>query len=97
MEESRYNSKDDVEMVVPQAPGPRKPVPGYMIFFREKSSQLNKEDPDLSVVQRFKMWSDAWKALPAEEKERYVAMAATENARYEQQMAIDKGSHPNEA
>eukprot|EP00743_Colponemidia_sp_Colp-15_P010742 GILK01011866.1.p1 GENE.GILK01011866.1~~GILK01011866.1.p1 ORF type:complete len:122 (-),score=19.70 GILK01011866.1:463-786(-) len=107
MEESKYNSEDDVEMADPQGPGsgrkkkdrnaPSRPLSGFMLFVQDKRSQLKEENPDVGFAKLGAMLGEAWNSLPEETKQRYVAMSLADRARYDEEMAIYKLSHPDEA
>ena len=59
----------------------------YFLFMGENRNKIKAENPDLSVGDLGKKMGELYKALPADEVERYAGLAKADKERYETEMA----------
>ena len=64
----------------------KKPQSSYLLFCHEKRKQVMDANPGVRIGDIQKIISVQWKELQPEEKEVYVQLAATDKARYQQEL-----------
>lgn len=61
-----------------------------MIYSNSVRAEVKAENPSLPVTEIAKVIGAKWKELPAEEKEKFTALALTDRERYNKEMAAYK-------
>ena len=59
----------------------------YLLYSNELRPQLQSSHPDKKVTELAKLIGASWKALPAEEKEKYESLAAADKVRYQEELS----------
>jgi hypothetical protein len=61
-----------------------------MIYSNSVRAEVKAENPTLPVTEIAKVIGARWKELPAEEKEKFTALAQVDRERYNKEMAVYK-------
>ncbi|XP_029568737.1 nucleolar transcription factor 1 [Salmo trutta] len=65
---------------------PRRPTPPNSIFFRENHKTFEKQQPEMTTSELFKLISGKYSELPEHEKAKYIATFQKEKEMYEKSM-----------
>jgi hypothetical protein len=65
---------------------PKRAMSSYLYFAKEKRDDLMEEFPDLPFADIGRRLAQMWKALPTEEKKKYITMAQQDQIRYQKDM-----------
>ncbi|XP_075279317.1 transcription factor A, mitochondrial [Opisthocomus hoazin] len=69
---------------------PKRPLTAYFRFLKEHRSALREKNPEMSNMELVKKIADAWKELPAAQKQVYEEARKTDWQRYQEQLAAYK-------
>ncbi|XP_061491321.1 transcription factor A, mitochondrial [Rhineura floridana] len=66
---------------------PKYPLTAYIRFYKEYQPLYRKQNPDISILDVTRMVANAWRELPASDKQPYEAAAKVDRQVYKEQMA----------
>ncbi|XP_029885825.1 transcription factor A, mitochondrial isoform X1 [Aquila chrysaetos chrysaetos] len=69
---------------------PKRPLTAYFRFLKENHSAFRQKNPEVTNMELIKKIADAWKELPASQKQVYEASRQTDWQRYKEQLAAYK-------
>ncbi|NXS72681.1 TFAM factor, partial [Pandion haliaetus] len=69
---------------------PKRPMAAYFRFVKENHSAFRQKNPEASNIELVKKIADAWKELPASQKQVYEEARKTDWQRYKEQLAAYK-------
>ncbi|NXS55193.1 TFAM factor, partial [Brachypteracias leptosomus] len=69
---------------------PKRPLTAYFRFLKENHSAFRQKNPEMNSVALVKKLADAWKELPASQKQAYEEARKTDWERYKEQLAAYK-------
>ena len=69
------------------AGGPKRATTAYFFYTNAIRPQVKEQHPDMKVTEMAKVMGSKWKELSADEKQKYVDMAAEDQARYQREKA----------
>ncbi|XP_062435641.1 transcription factor A, mitochondrial [Rhea pennata] len=77
---------------------PKRPLTAYFRFLKEKHSVFRQKNPEMSNMELVKKMADAWRELPASDKQVYEEARKTDWQRYQEQLTAYKAQlTPTEA
>ena len=79
------------------AGGPKRATTAYFFYTNAIRPQVKEQHPDMKVTEMAKVMGSNWKELSADEKQKYVDMAAEDKARYQREKAAWDLEHPDQA
>ncbi|XP_052655608.1 transcription factor A, mitochondrial isoform X2 [Harpia harpyja] len=69
---------------------PKRPLTAYFRFLKENHSAFRQKNPEVTNMELIKKIADAWKELPASQKQVYEESRKTDWQRYKEQLAAYK-------
>ena len=79
------------------AGGPKRATTAYFFYTNAIRPQVKEQHPDMKVTEMAKVMGSKWKELSADEKQKYVDMAAEDKARYQREKAAWDLQHQEQA
>eukprot|EP00826_Nyctotherus_ovalis_P015054 TRINITY_DN14246_c0_g10_i1.p1 TRINITY_DN14246_c0_g10~~TRINITY_DN14246_c0_g10_i1.p1 ORF type:complete len:114 (+),score=43.22 TRINITY_DN14246_c0_g10_i1:137-478(+) len=76
---------------------PKRPLPAYFWYLKERRSGLKQQYPELTQKDLVKKAAEEWKALSKEKQKKFLQKAKEDRRRYEQELkAMNKKSGKRE-